>query len=228
MKKSIKFLPLLATGLLAVGCQDYDAGFTEADIKTKQYADKFVQEFGQVDPNQDWSMATLVEANVNLPELQGTAKMNIMTGDPRLSSTRLLAQIMLENGKGQIQFDAIKGQKNVFITVKQDDEYKIYAEYPVVNGIVTVGKNLPTTRAFASSCPSSVSDIKTGLFTNIDSNVKKYKWNDKYYSIDELRAWATEQATTGTVTWENYGTTTPFNDDCALRIDDVVSIRGGR
>lgn len=141
MKKSIKFLPLLATGLLAVGCQDYDAGFSEADIKTKQYADKFVQEFGQVDPNQDWSMATLVEANVNLPELQGTAKMNIMTGDPRLASTRLLAQIMLQDGQGQIKFDAIKGQDNVFVTVEQDGQYKVFGQYAIENGMLTVRGN---------------------------------------------------------------------------------------
>lgn len=171
MKKSIKFLPLLATGLLAVGCQDYDAGFTEADIKTKQYADKFAQEFGEVDPNQDWSMATLVEANVNLPELQGTAKMNIMTGDPRLASTRLLAQIMLENGKGQIKFDAIKGQDNVFVTVEQDGQYKVFGQYALANGFLGIGDVASNsalagvTRAFSTPASIDMSAGTNGVVT---------------------------------------------------------------
>lgn len=216
MKKSIKFLPLLATGLLAVGCQDYDAGFTEADIKTKQYADKFVQEFGQVDPNQDWSMATLVEANVNLPELQGTAKMNIMTGDPRLSSTRLLAQIMLQDGKGQIQFDAIKGNNNVFVTVEQDGQYKVFGQYNISEGMLNIG-DAPVltgmTRTFSATdnCPATVGSTKTNLFTNIPSTYTKYHYGDKYYTLEELRAWGEEHKDEMSLTSH-----APFNNDCVI------------
>ncbi len=188
-------------------------GFDAETIKKLEYAKQFEKQFGTPDPDHDWSMATLVKASVNLPQITGSAKMNIMTGDPRLSSTRLLAQVMLKDGQAQLDFDAIKGEDKVFVTIEQDGVYQVYHEYPVVNGILTIGAATPITR-FAADCPSTVKDIKEGLFTNIDSNVKKYHWNDKYYSLEELRTWATAEAEAGRVTTENYGTTTPFNANC--------------
>lgn len=150
----------LSLSVLA-SCQDYDGGFSEEQIKKAAYDKHFEKTFGKVDPNQDWSMATLVKANVNLPGLTGTAKMNICTGDPRNSSTRLLAQIMLKDGQGSIDFDAIKGADNVFVTVEQDGEYKVFSSYPILKGLLSVGTFENQTRAgsqvanFSGSCPTT-------------------------------------------------------------------------
>lgn len=161
MKKSFRILSLLATGLAVVGCQDFDNGFSSEDIKKAEYAKNFEKTFGKVDPNQDWSMATLVKANVNLPGISGTAKMNICTGDPRNPETRLLAQLMLKDGQGSIDFDAIKGNNNVFVTVEQDGQYKLYSSYPIINGTLSIGEDKNLTRAgsqvseFAGTCPTT-------------------------------------------------------------------------
>lgn len=158
-KKLTKLSLALGTlAVAAVSCQDYDLGF---DAKGLAYKEQFEQRFGKIDPNQDWSMATLVEAKINLPEIKGTAKMNIMTGDPRNSSTRLLAQLMLQDGQGEIQFNAIKGRNDVFVTVEQDGKYKLFTSYPIVNGALTIGVNNDLTRAgyqvpdFAETCPTT-------------------------------------------------------------------------
>lgn len=174
MNKSFRILSLLATGLAIVGCQDFENGFSSEDVKKAAYAKNFEKVFGTPDPNQDWSMATLVKANVNLPGITGTAKMNICTGDPRLSSTRLLAQIMLKDGKGSIDFDAIKGSNEVFVTVEQDNEYKVFNHYHIINGILDINKESSThvhsvaTRVgvgnvteqgeFSASCPALQGD----------------------------------------------------------------------
>lgn len=165
MKKAFRILSLLATGLAVVGCQDFENGFSAQEIKNAEYAAHFEKVFGTPDPNQDWSMATLVKANVNLPDLTGTAKMNICTGDPRHSETRLLAQIMLKDGKGSIDFDAIKGSDNVFVTVEQDGEYKVFSQYALQNGMLNIGDFVLTRSgkgsveevdAFSTSCPTTL------------------------------------------------------------------------
>lgn len=154
MKLKRLALLLVPAALTFVGCSDYDNGYTQNAI---EYENDFLKTFGKVDPNQDWSMATSVQANVNLPEITGTSKMNIMTGDPRHPSTRLLGQITLNDGKGNLKFDAIKGQDNVFVSVIQDGKYKIFGHYEVVDGLLNVGEfERPSlmTRAFDGACPT--------------------------------------------------------------------------
>lgn len=146
-----KFLPLLAAGAAFVGCNDFDYGVTADTFKQKEYAENFEKVFGTPDPNQDWSMAMLVEANVNLPEIKGTAKMNICTGDPRNSETRLLAQVMLQDGQAHLQFDAIKGSNSVFVSVEQNDEYKVFGWYAVVDGKLYLTKDTPKATPNATS-----------------------------------------------------------------------------
>lgn len=156
MRKSNYLFPALAIGLTAVSCQDYDAGVTDDTFKKKEYAENFKSVFGTPDPNQDWSMAVQVTANVNLPEIKGTAKMNICTGDPRQKSTRLLAQVMLQNGIGNISFDAIKGENHVFVTIEQNNAYVVFGQYEIVKGVLNLGSKQITTRAFtdpSSTCP---------------------------------------------------------------------------
>lgn len=164
-----KFLPLLAAGAAFVGCNDFDYGVTADTFKQKEYAENFEKVFGTPDPNQDWSMAMLVEANVNLPEIKGTAKMNICTGDPRNSETRLLAQVMLQDGQAHLQFDAIKGHNTVFITVEQDNAYVIFGQYSIEDGMLNVGDfgtraAVPGTD-FSSTCPTTLNDKVEDFFT---------------------------------------------------------------
>ena len=163
MKQSL-YRGLFACALfvaLASSCQDEDFGYTVQDVKESVYARNFEKVFGKSDPNQDWSMATLVKANVNLPGLTGTAKMNIMTGDPHNASTRLLGQIWLQDGLATSTFDAIEGQNSVFVTIEQDNEYKLYGQYSIVNGQLNIGNvMMPATRAtgssFSADCPTTL------------------------------------------------------------------------
>lgn len=171
-------------------------GFDAETIKKLEYAKQFEKQFGTPDPDHDWSMATLVKASVNLPGLTGTAKMNICTGDPHESSTRLLAQVMLQNGQASFDFDAIKGNENVFVTVEQDGQYKVFGQYHIYNGMLQLGNS--ATRSvtgksdFSDTCPTTQGAIAKNVFTDIDTEVKKYHYNGEYYSLKELRDWATE------------------------------------
>lgn len=246
----------LCRGLIAclsfvalASCQDEDGGFSVDQIKRAAYDKQFEKTFGTPDPNQDWSMATLVKANVNLPGLTGTAKMNICTGDPRNSSTRLLAQLMLQDGKGSIDFDAIKGSESVFVTVEQDGQYKVYSPYAIQNGMLNIGEitpemllaSAPLTRAFSGSCPTTQRTGANGTreytyFDNIVSTTKidgiKYPKTDSYTNSNNMKTladWVTYAKTGGgiSVQWDEWNkkitNNTPFTDES---ISKFIKIEG--
>lgn len=152
----LRGLAALALFTCVSSCQDEEFGYTLDDVRKGQYAREFEQTFGKVDPNQDWTMATLVKANINLPQIQGVSKMNIMTGDPHLASTRLLAQIMLQDGVGTIDFDAIKGNNNVFVTVEQDGKYRYYGSCSIEKGMLNVGSFAPTAEPVTNVATRSI------------------------------------------------------------------------
>lgn len=54
-----------------VACSDYDNGYTEQNIA---YDEQFTNLFGQIDPNQDWSMAAYVSAKVAVPNAVRVAR----------------------------------------------------------------------------------------------------------------------------------------------------------
>lgn len=136
MKKSIKFLPLLATGLLAVGCQDYDAGFTEADIVAKKYATNFEKAFGDIDPNQNWSMAQQVTANVAGVE-DGT--LEIYYSDPIGGQPIMLTQQKIVGGEATVKFDVVKGTKQIFARINDGTGYySMKSHFQIVDGVVNI------------------------------------------------------------------------------------------
>lgn len=169
MKFSSMILPAAALTMLFAACQDEDFGFTTKEVRSAKYDQEFIKAFGEVDPNQDWSMTAETRALVNLPNIQGTAKMNIMTGDPHNASTRLLGQVWLQNGQAETTFDAIEGKNNVFVTVEQDGKYKLYGQYNIVNGMLCIGNVevpafAPITRAEIGPCNTT----KSGNPVSID------------------------------------------------------------
>lgn len=225
MKKSLCRGLIAFTSLAALAsCQDYEGGFNLDQIKKASYAKDFEKTFGTPDPNQDWSMATLVKANVNLPGLSGTAKMNICTGDPRNAETRLLAQIMLKDGQGSIDFDAIKGVDNVFVTVEQDGQYKVFSQYALQNGMLNIGEialtrggvgNVAPVNDFSSTCPTTLNKDANGKVTvsSISYTTDKIigaTFNNNYKTFD---GWVTD-IKGGSV--NQYTNQTPFTTESVL------------
>lgn len=218
MKKSLCRGFIAFTSLVALAsCQDYDGGFSNDLIKKAEYAKQFEKTFGTPDPNQDWSMATLVKANVNIPGLSGTAKMNICTGDPRNAETRLLAQVMLKDGQGSIDFDAVKGMEQAYVTIEKDGTLLVSANFIIANGMLNLGdvSEMPVAKVLTRAAePGELNGVttaatkKTGLMAT--TGTKKYFWKGVYYTDTELRAWAKEQVEAGNMNTNNYA---PFNSD---------------
>lgn len=226
----LRGLAALALFTCLTSCQDEEFGYTLDDVRKGQYAREFEQTFGKVDPNQDWTMATSVKATINLPQIQGVSKMNIMTGDPYLKSTRLLAQVMLQDGVGSISFDAIKGNNSVFVTVEQDGKYKYYRSCNIEDGMLNVGvfasvSEVVTTRATTAN-PS-----KRGDLVSIDcigfntTELLGYKYGNDTHTLEEWKE--ITRTNNNIVVWNSQGkyNNSPFTDESLMIIKKATGIK---
>lgn len=211
----------LSLSVLA-SCQDYDGGFSEEQIKKAAYDKHFEKTFGKVDPNQDWSMAQQVTAAINVPQVKGNAKVYLFDGIPNDPAVHILAENEMNGGKAAFRFDALKGVKSVYVAVMQEGKSVFSGTFSVDKSTLAIGEvkemlaememSQILTRSFSSSCPTTIKDVKEDLFTNIVSDVSKYKFNGNFYTLAELRAWAQAEYEAGRVTVDNYSTTTPFTN----------------
>lgn len=159
MRKSNYLFPVLALGLTAVSCQDYDAGFTEADFKVKEYAENFEKTFGKVDPNQDWSMAATVTANVTLGSNPSVV---IYSEKPGYAGSIVLG---LVNGKSAT-FNTIKGAEQVYAIARENGRTLVSGYYDVVNGVVTINNN-PVSKRAAKTRAAEDPILGVQLFTHV-------------------------------------------------------------
>lgn len=137
MVKIFKCLPLLGLGLMAVGCQDYDAGVTLAEINAQKYARNFEKVFGNIDPEQDWSMAQQITANVSGVE---DGMLEIYYSDPIGGQPVMITKRKIVNGEATFKFDVVKGTKQIFARIHDGkDFYSLKSNYKIVDGVVNIG-----------------------------------------------------------------------------------------
>lgn len=114
-------LPLVLTAvtlsaLTLTSCQDYDAGFTAADFKKKEYSDNFEKMFGEIDPEQDWSMAQQITAQIF--GVEGPCEVSVYTASPISERSAVLyRKAFAANQSIDFKFDAPKSASTVFVEV---------------------------------------------------------------------------------------------------------------
>lgn len=175
MRKSNYLFPALAIGLTAVSCQDYDAGFSEADFKVKEYAEQFEKTFGKIDPKQDWSMAATVTANVTVGSNPSVV---IYSEKPGYAGSIVLGIV---NGESAT-FNAIKGAEQVYAVVTENGKALVSGYYDVVNGAVVIN-NEPVAKRNGQTRAAGDPTLGAKLFTHVawDAEAawdgKTYYWN---------------------------------------------------
>lgn len=155
MNKLIKILPLLATGVALVGCQDEDFGFDAKDIK---YETEFRKAFGKIDPEQDWNLSTRATANVNLGE---DATIKIYSESPLVTSAKLMANYEVKDSR-TFEFDLPQGTKDVYVQAVSKRGAIVSGYYNVEDGMVNVNARQAgaATRA-TDPCPTTVGEEVT-------------------------------------------------------------------
>lgn len=215
MKKLISkhaLVAIAAGGMLFSSCGDHD--MFNPNYKKNEYAANWETKFGKIDPAQDWSMATTVKATANVAGVAGKSILKIYNYSPLAPESRVLGVANLNNGIGEVTFDALKGVSTLFVTVEQDNSFKVFAYYSVENGQLLIGENASRvkTRAFSESCPTTKGDNSKVLSYNyITGSVSGYVYGGNMYSTKkELIDYITSL---GWLSQYNLG---PFNKDVLI------------
>lgn len=137
MNKILRFVPLLAAGALASGCNDFDYGVTADAFKQKEYAENFEKVFGTPDPNQDWSMAATITANVNM---SGNVSVAIYSENPNNANAKVLASFTSKTAT----FNGIKGYTQVYAMVFEGSKVVAKGYYDIKDGVVEIGNSAQT------------------------------------------------------------------------------------
>ena len=143
----VAFLAGIGSTAFTSCADEYDpAKITREDILKENYAKNWEEVFGTPDPNQDWSMAQPVTATISVPSVND-ATLRVMTQSPMNRNCYLLSKTKVDGNMLNLQFDVVKGTKNVYVELKDaNGRYLIDGYFPVENGKVVVDKNFASTR----------------------------------------------------------------------------------
>lgn len=169
----------LSRGLMAclslvalASCQDYDGGFDEGQIKKAAYAKHFEDTFGKIDPNQDWSMAQQVTANVSGVE---DGMLEIYYSDPIGGKPMIIAKRQIVNGKASLKFDVVKGTKQIFARINDGkDYYSLKSNFQIVNGQVNICPSLTRATILTDPCRVTRGEAQTLVSSQVlDKTLKE-------------------------------------------------------
>ena len=109
-KKNLLLLlvPVAAMMLTLVGCSDYDNGYTETDFK---FINGFKEQFGYIDPQQDWNLASQGTVTVNTAESSEIKVYSESAGTYTLLNTYKRIQ-----GTKVLVFDIVEGMENIVVS----------------------------------------------------------------------------------------------------------------
>lgn len=185
---------ITASGTFFLSSCSKDSNLYDPNQKVNEYNNSWNQQFGAIDPTQDWNVATTVSATAACPTIAGESEMRIYSDAPLEDESNLMAVTKLTNGAGSISFDAKKAANHVFVSIKNSEGlFKIYNYYAIVNGTVNITPSdyiTPTRSGFtrAANCPVTKGEKKMLTSTRYESLVKDMiKWNRQTKTVEEWK-----------------------------------------
>lgn len=188
---------ITASGTFFLSSCSKDSNLYDPNQKVNEYNNSWNQQFGAIDPTQDWNVATTVSATAACPTIAGESEMRIYSDAPLENESNLMAVTKLTNGAGSISFDAKKAANHVFVSIKNSEGlFKIYNYYAIVNGTVNITPSdyiTPTRSGFtrAANCPVTKGEKKVlpNIKFTFDTGVIKYKggWGQNILSVEEWK-----------------------------------------
>lgn len=188
---------ITASGAFFLSSCSKDSNLYDPNQKVNEYNNSWNQQFGAIDPTQNWNVATTVSATAACPTIAGESEMRIYSDAPLEDESNLMAVTKLTNGAGSISFDAKKAANHVFVSIKNSEGlFKIYNYYAIVNGTVNITPSdyiTPTRSGFtrAANCPVTKGETKVlpNIKYKFDTGVIKYKggWGNNILSVEEWK-----------------------------------------
>lgn len=164
------FAALAAT--LALGsCTDYTNGF---DAKSHEYQENFVKQFGEIDPNQDWSMAATVNANVSVGSNPNVV---IYSNKPGHPNSKIVGVV---NGRSSV-FNVVKGTEQVYAIARENGKKLVSGYFDVINGVVNINNAPVNKKEMATRSPSSPTHAQEPLFAHVAYDATAIHDGNSYY-----------------------------------------------
>lgn len=188
MRKLLLLCALItASGTFFLSSCSKDSNLYDPNQKVNEYNNSWNQQFGAIDPTQNWNVATTVSATAACPTIAGESEMRIYSDAPLEDESNLMAVTKLTNGAGSISFDAKKAANHVFVSIKNSEGlFKIYNYYAIVNGTVNVTPSdyiTPTRSGFtrAANCPVTIGEKKTlnNKYETLTKDMIWWNWQTK-------------------------------------------------
>lgn len=200
---------LAATAFLAVSCTDYSP--YEGSTTDLEYAKNFKEKFGKIDPEQDWSMAQQITANVTVGG--SDSYVAIYTDKPLYADTKILDAFKGTNHT----FDALENTQQVYAIVRNEGKTLVAGYFDVEDGKLNisanpVAKKTAATRAFTNGSGVTKAYVEDDVI-NVRDTELKYVSGGMYKTLEEWREWATAKAAAGELSINNYA---PFSADCVI------------
>ena len=195
MRKLLLLCALItASGTFFLSSCSKDSNLYDPNQKVNEYNNSWNQQFGAIDPTQNWNVATTVSATAACPTIAGESEMRIYSDAPLEDESNLMAVTKLTNGAGSISFDAKKAANHVFVSIKNSEGlFKIYNYYAIVNGTVNITPSdyiTPTRSGFtraANNCPVEIGEKKTINLQYKTLAKDAIFWNGNTKTFDEWK-----------------------------------------
>lgn len=195
MRKLLLLCALItASGTFFLSSCSKDSNLYDPNQKVNEYNNSWNQQFGAIDPTQNWNVATTVSATAACPTIAGESEMRIYSDAPLEDESNLMAVTKLTNGAGSITFDAKKAANHVFVSIKNSEGlFKIYNYYAIVNGTVNITPSdyiTPTRSGFtraANNCPVRKGEKKTMNLQYKTLAKDAIFWNGNTKTFDEWK-----------------------------------------
>ena len=135
---------------------DFDYDNYIKSPKEQAYEKSFTETFGEIDKEQNWNMARRVSASVKA-ETEGNYTVYVFTKSPMHEDARLLYKGNFTTNPAEFKFDALKGKRDVFVVVEDEDGNKsVSGYYDIVEDAVTVGAETRSSVTRAAGCPVTI------------------------------------------------------------------------
>lgn len=222
MRKLLLLCALItASGTFFLSSCSKDSNLYDPNQKVNEYNNSWNQQFGAIDPTQNWNVATTVSATAACPTIAGESEMRIYSDAPLEDESNLMAVTKLTNGAGSISFDAKKAANHVFVSIKNSEGlFKIYNYYAIVNGTVNITPSdyiTPTRSGFtraANNCPVTKGEKKT-MDLQYESLVKDMIWWN----------WTTKTFEAWVQFYQGHGQDIQYNDNFGPFIKESIATK---
>lgn len=207
---------LTAATLSFPGCQDYDAGFEAKEIA---YRKNFEKAFGQIDPEQDFNLATRGSVTVTTNE-ESNVKIYAKSG--RIYT--IVGNYSGVTGTQKLEFDVVEGTTQLLVTNGKSAEYVNVGDEvhfaPQTRTMCNLGSIVSVSSNY-KEIPASVITAYTTVIPEEENNYQKVSCNFYWVSTGSFTFypmyWDTGEHHTMGIYWtdsEGYHELDVYKDKC--------------